>query len=241
MIFSVVALVGSILNSSAQSAVAATDRQVKAWGDNSNGQLGDDRTDESHVPITVHNLSNVKRISAGCDYALALKMNGTVRAWGSNGDGQLGNGDAPNDSDVPVTVTGLDHVKAISAGAEHALALKENGTVRAWGSNFNGELGDDSTDPSDVPIRVPGLDHVKAIAAGQNTSFALKENGTVMAWGKNGDGQLGNGDNPNDSHVPIKIGGLDNVTAIATHCEGYTVMALKQNGTVRAWGYNTSG
>jgi alpha-tubulin suppressor-like RCC1 family protein len=107
-------------------------------------------------------------------------------------------------------------VKAIAAGYEHTVALKEDGTVIAWGWNNQGQ--------TDVPA---GLTGVKAIAAGHFHTVALKEDGTVAAWGYNHDGQ---------TDVPA---GLTEVKAIAAG--GSHIVALKEDGTVVAWGWNGDG
>ncbi len=215
---------------------------MRAWGANFQGQLGIDNVDPQTSRVTVQNLDGVKRVAAGCNFALALKRNGTVRSWGDNANGQLGNDNQPNDSLLPSVVEGLDNVVALAGGDHHSLALKRNGTVMAWGSNNHGELGDDNApNGTDVPQTVPGLNNVKAIAAGTDVSLALKENGTVRAWGYNSDGQLGNGDEPNDQGHPVKVRKLEDVVAIASGCEGYTMAALRSNGTVWTWGYNSSG
>jgi hypothetical protein len=127
-----------------------------------------------------------------------------VVAWGWNTFGA---------TDVPA---GLSGVTAISAGAEHSLALKSDGTVVAWGRNYEGQ--------TDVPA---GLSGVTAIAAGPYHSLALKSDGTVVAWGANGDRQ---------ATVPA---GLSGVTAIAAG--GGFSLALKSNGTVVAWGWDYEG
>lgn len=235
-------LIFSLGSPSRTSAGQATRGRVKAWGSNGSGQLGNGGTDPEHSPIFVPNLDNVKNLDSGCQHVLALKRNGTVRAWGSNNDGQLGNDDAPNNSPIPVAVSGLDNVKAVSAGGSHSLALKTNGTVRAWGSDDDGELGNNSPlNARPVPIKVDDLNHVRAIAAGQNVSYALKLNGTVWSWGLNDSGQLGNSDMPNNSPVPVKVKKLDNVNTIATNCSGFHALAVKKNGTVWAWGYGGDG
>jgi alpha-tubulin suppressor-like RCC1 family protein len=98
-----------------QSAIGARPGRVRAWGENGNGQLGDDSTDPRLEPITVHDLRNVKKIEGGCRFALAVKRNGTVWAWGLNLHGELGN-DSTDDSHVPVKVQDLTNVTAIAAG-----------------------------------------------------------------------------------------------------------------------------
>ena len=172
-------------------------------------------------------------------HTVALKSNGTVWAWGANSNGQLGN-NSTTDSHVPVQVTGLTGVTAVAEGNGNTVALKSDGTVWAWGANSNGQLGNNSTTDSHVPVQVTGLTGiVTAVAAGYSDTLALKSDGTVWAWGSNSHGQLGN-NSTTDSHVPVQVTGLTGVTAVA---EGYatTTVALKSDGTVWAWGYNSEG
>jgi alpha-tubulin suppressor-like RCC1 family protein len=169
--------------------------------------------------------------------------------WGSNQRGQLGEGTTTS-SDVPLAVTGLSGVTAVSGGADDSLALLSNGTVMAWGENGLGELGNGTTkEDSDVPVAVSGLSEVTAIAAGGSHGLALLRNGTVVAWGYNAFGQLGDGttsgpetscsDSLPCSRTPVSVSGLSEVTAIAA---GYNYsLALLRNGMVMAWGYNESG
>jgi alpha-tubulin suppressor-like RCC1 family protein len=159
-------------------------------------------------------------------------------AWGQNLHRQLGNGSSDASSDVPLPVSDLKFVTAVSAGATHSLALLANGTVVAWGDNEFGQLGDGSTATRSVPVAVSGLTGVKAIAAGGTHSLALLGNGTVMAWGNNESGQLGNG-TTSESEVPVAVNGLTGVKAIAAG--GSHSLALMGNGTVMAWGSNESG
>jgi hypothetical protein len=105
---------------------------------------------------------------------------------------------------------------ALAAGLNHSLALKADGTVVAWGSNYLGQ--------TDVPA---GLSDAVALAAGVYHSLALKADGTVVAWGYNGSGQ---------TDVPA---GLSDAVALAAGRNHS--LALKADGTVVAWGYNGSG
>jgi alpha-tubulin suppressor-like RCC1 family protein len=154
---------------------------VWAWGMNDWGQLGigpDPRPSylpPSYVPVKVKNLTDAKAIAAGYGFSLALKKDGTVRAWGDNDSGQLGNGPRLTETTLPVDVKNLTDAKAIAAGDYHSLALKENGTVWAWGDNAVGQLGNATTLRSYVPVKVINLTDVKAIAASTSLSMALKE------------------------------------------------------------------
>jgi alpha-tubulin suppressor-like RCC1 family protein len=233
-----------------------SDGTVSAWGANWGGQLGDNTNNDNSLPVQVVGpggvgvLDNVVAVSAGGYHSLALLSDGTVRAWGYNRYSELGDG-TTSDSTSPVQVVGpggvgiLDNVVAVSAGYEHSLALLSDGTVRAWGYNGEGTLGDNTIDNRSSPVQVVGsggvgiLNNVVAVSAGTLHSLALLSDGTVRAWGYNGYGQLGDGMG-NNSSSPVQVVGpggvgvLDNVVAVSAG--GYHSLALLSDGTVRAWG-----
>ncbi|NMO13423.1 hypothetical protein HPC49_08670 [Pyxidicoccus fallax] len=127
-----------------------------------------------------------------------------------------------------------------SAGEFHAVSLRPDGTLLAWGRNGWGELGDGTATRRDVPVPVPGLTGVVAIAAGAYHTVALKQDGTVWTWGLNEWGQLGIGETAPDTRlVPTQVQGLSEVTAI--DAGRHHSVALRRDGTVWAWGHNTSG
>jgi alpha-tubulin suppressor-like RCC1 family protein len=135
---------------------------------------------------------------AACRAEDSTTAQGTpVSAWGNNFFGQLGNETYNADSNTPVEVSNLDgaEVKSLAGGQGHSLALKNDGTVWAWGLNQDGRLGDGTNTDSSTPVQVSDLDGVKGIAAGGAHSLALKDDGTAWAWGANPYGQLGNGTN----------------------------------------------
>lgn len=211
---------------------------VMAWGDGSEGQLGDGSTATSAVPVPVKNLTGVTAIAAGGLFSLALLSNGTVMAWGDGGNDQLGDGRAANSS-VPVPVKNLTGVTAIAAGSQHALALLSNGKMMAWGDNELGQLGDGSAAGGAVPVPVVKLTGVRAIAAGYFHSLALLSNGTVMVWGENSFSELARPESLLDSDVPLTVPGLGKATAIAA--SGMFSLAIVAGGKVEAWGDNAAG
>jgi hypothetical protein len=104
----------------------------------------------------------------------------------------LGDG-TTTDRLTPVQVTGLSGMSAVSAGYWFNLALKNDGTVWAWGSNINGQLGDGTTTDRLSPAQVTGLAGITAISAGYYHSLALKSDGGIYGWGYNSYGELGDG------------------------------------------------
>jgi alpha-tubulin suppressor-like RCC1 family protein len=217
------------------------DQTVLAWGNNSAGQLGDGTSgNDSANPVAVSGLSGVTAIAAGFEHGLALLSDGTVMAWGDNSQGELGDGTTAN-SDVPVAVSGLTGVTAISAGGDFSLALLSNGTVMAWGDDSYGELGDGTTANSDIPLAVEGLTGVTAVSAGLEHALALTDTGTVLAWGNDNAGQLGDGTTGGTSDTPVTVIGLNGPTVTAVAAGLDHSLGLLSNGTVVAWGDNSSG
>jgi alpha-tubulin suppressor-like RCC1 family protein len=158
---------------------------VTAWGLNSNGQIGNGTTIQSPPPTCfcvgptgVSGLTGpVREIAAGAEHSLALLAGGNAQAWGFNNKGQLGNGsiDVTGCECVPTpgAVSGLSHVESVAAGTYHSLALLTDGSVRAWGYNVRGQLGDGSETDRRAPVPVGGVSGASDVSAGEYTSFAL--------------------------------------------------------------------
>lgn len=178
------------------------DGSVVAWGNNTSSQ--------TTVPA---GLANVISVAAGGDVSGVVKGDGSVQLWGAAA------------ANVIITPpAGLDGVRQLaiggarSVGTYHALALKTDGTVVAWGSNGSNQ--------TNVPA---GLSGVVAVAASERLSVALKADGTVVRWGTTFTGA-----------VPFPAG-LNNVAAIATSGGSIHALALKTDRTVVAWGGNDLG
>ncbi|HEV2980367.1 MAG TPA: IPT/TIG domain-containing protein [Solirubrobacteraceae bacterium] len=255
--------VKGIAAGSAHSLALLGDGTVKAWGRNSQGQLGDGTNTDRDAPVSVcapapepcpgSHLSGVAAVAAGETFSLALLENGTVVAWGSDEDGQLGNGSMGGKSEVPVPVSGLSAAIGIAAGESHALALLSGGTVKAWGFNKNGQLGDSSEASTDLPVKVAKIGEstapATAVAAGAEHSLARLSDGTVVAWGSNAAGQLGDGTSTGPemcglpptaacAKTPVAVATLSGVSGIAAGKEGSLAVA---SGAVFAWGRNDLG
>ena len=224
------------------------DGTVWAWGYGYYGQLGNGRCRaSSNIRVRVDNLgAGTRARAAGKNFSLALTGDNRVRSWGYNAEGELGNGTSGPDTNRarPVPVRNLANVRMISTDsyADHSLALLANGTVRAWGGNYYGALGDGTAaNFRTKPVVVSKLSGVRAIAAGGFHSLALLESGRVRSWGYNSAGQLGNdahGSGTNRS-TPVAVKGLANVKSISGGA--YNSMAVLESGRARSWGDNSRG
>lgn len=208
----VVEIAGGVTHSLAVTAAG----EVWAWGLNHVGQLGTGSTASSLVPVRVPGLSNVVAVSAGHFHSLALTRDGKVWAWGFNDYGQLGTGSQALYEPTPRPVASASPFLAVAAGGRHSIALVNDGSVRAWGLNNVGELGNGSTADSRVPVRVSSLSGVVGVAAGWYHSLAVKRDGSTWAWGWNHFGQLGLGMTSDVPVVlPLRVINLRRATALS--------------------------
>jgi alpha-tubulin suppressor-like RCC1 family protein len=217
---------------------------IQTRGLNTNGELGiansiGTKGNSYSDVVDVTSITNATDIAIGEMHILALLSDGTIKAWGTNINGQLGDG-SNTLRETPVTISSLSNVVAISTknGGYHSLALLSNGTVKSWGLNTNGQLGNNSTTQENSPVTVNNLSNVIAISAGANHSLALLNNGTIMAWGLNTSGQLGD-NSITQRNEPVLVSGITTAVAISA---GYThSLALLSDGTIRSWGSNNNG
>jgi len=210
------------------------DGTVWAFGDGTNGVLGQGNWSSSKEPVQVIGLSNISGITEGPKSAFAIDHNGALSAWGGNWSGQLGIGNN-NNQNTPTPVSTSQSVLAVASGDNHTLIVELGGTVWATGDDSHGELGDGTTNPENTPIPITALGNVivTQVATGNDTSFALDTNGVVWAWGQNNSGQLGLG-TTGDVSSPTPISGLPVMVAIAAHAG--QAIGIDTNGDVWTWG-----
>lgn len=127
--------------------------------------------------------------------------------------------------------------RKLATGGDHSLAVRDDGTVWAWGSNTVGQLGNGSLTNSASPSQVIGLADVRAVEAAGRSSFALKADGTVWAWGFNGNGELGDGTTI-DRTSPVRVLNITDVRSICS--SGPVYFAVKNDGTLWGWGSTSS-
>ena len=230
------------LNSEGAHALVLRRGTVWAWGNNHFGQLGDGTSLQRTIAVQVEDLMSVVDIGAGGNYSMALKNDGTVWTWGSNDRGQLGIGDSSIFAvNRPTKVPSLSSITAISAGTGHAMALRSDGTVWAWGGNSVGELGIGTQDfvAHPTPIQVPSLTGIVAIYAGNLVSYAVKADGTVLGWGFAFGGKLGDGLTGVTVLSPKELPALKGMVSVQTGV-GSTIV-IKADGSVLSFGSNFKG
>ena len=233
------------------------DGSVYGWGNDTNGQVGNDAAFTAAVtaPLKVPLPGKATAIAAGAQHSLAVLADGTVWAWGWDAHGALGNDAALVNSGVPVKVAGLTNAVGVAAGgvnasgtnpgAAHSLAVLSDGKVFAWGDNAAGQLGDGTVVDKPTPVPVPALTNATQVAAGGLHNLALLADGTVRSWGYDLEGALG--DNPTMgastfSAVPVAVAGITPTTPATQVGAGLLhSAALLANGTVLTWGSDDYG
>ena len=223
------------------------DGTVWGSGRNASGEIGIGVIGEIWTPVQT-NITNVIAIAVGgYEHSLFLKNDGTIWACGNNNYGQLGIGTniGPDTcwglscSTMPMQVQNLAGIIDIAAGHNHSLALKNDGTVWAWGYNCCGQVGDSTYSNYKVsPMQVWNLTNIIAIGAGADFSFAIKNDGTVWGWGNNSYGHLGDGTSFNTRIIPVQTEmSFKSISALY----GGQYHGIATDGNVWAWGRNESG
>jgi alpha-tubulin suppressor-like RCC1 family protein len=243
---------------------------VKCWGNNANGRLGlGDTTNRGYSPnqmgdnlpaVALGTNRTATAISAGGNHTCALLDDGTVKCWGYAGWGALGYGNENSlgdqagemgDSLGAVNLGGAT-VTTLTAGYDHTCVILTGGNVRCWGSNYYGQLGIGSTASYQTsPTGTLSLGAGRtaaALSAGESTCVLL-DDGTVRCWGRGASGQLGQGvidDYGNQAGElpstlnPVALGTGRTATFVTT-ARSYHTCARLDDGSVKCWGFNTSG
>ena len=226
---------------------------LKCWGQNDFGQLGDGTTTQRALPQDVL-IGSSDAIAAGQSHTCAITTAGGVKCWGAKGAGQVG----PSSTDLciggvtdvcnvtPTDVPGLSGgVVALGAGQEHTCAITSSGGVKCWGDNTYGQLGDGTTTSRTAPSDVAGLTSgVSAISVGSQHTCATTTSGAVKCWGWNLHGQLGTETAGSCAGIPcsttpVDVPGLGGVLAVGAGSEH--TCAVTSSGGVKCWGGNGVG
>jgi len=211
---------------------------VWAWGDGTNGEIGDGSFADALTPQQVTGLTGVTSLAAGGDTGYALESDGTLWAWGQGISGQLGNGTMAN-SDVPVQVKLTVPATRVTSNCGSAYALTTHHQVFSWGANDEGQLGDGTKINAAGPRLVRRVRDASTVVAACVDAYAIiQPAGTVMAWGQGAQGEIGDAHNA-DRPYPEAVSGLAEVTSVTPGY--YTAYAITQGGTLWSWGFGWEG
>jgi alpha-tubulin suppressor-like RCC1 family protein len=225
----------------ANSCAVLDDGTARCWG------LGGWRIGSGTMPFTsaptplqVAGLTDATSIDTGQHHTCAVRTGGRVSCWGvdDGNQGVLGQSVFLG-SNVPLEIANLEGVVDVAAGGRHNCALLADGTVRCWGANDRGQLGNgwNTTARSFVPVPVIGLEGAVALTAGGDHSCAVLADGSARCWGSNSHGQLGNGSR-DLSRAPVEVlapGVLTDIDAGPQH-----TCAVAADGGSWCWGANGS-
>ncbi|MBM4574919.1 S8 family serine peptidase [Rhodococcus hoagii] len=218
-------------------AVLATGN-VRCWGNNGEGQLGDGTVENRAIPRDVVGITDAIAVTAGSNHTCALLSTGGVRCWGSNTHGQVGDGTTVDFRTTPVAVIGVTNATSIDAGEGHTCAVLATGGARCWGIGV--ALGDGSgiDDTRSTPVDVNGLSNAHAIASGGFYTCATLTDGRVQCWGANLHGGIGDGSDAVHA-TPVDVIGITGATSITAGLAHSC--ATLSDGSARCWGLNEWG
>jgi alpha-tubulin suppressor-like RCC1 family protein len=217
--------------------VAST--KVYCWGSNADGRLGDGTTTNRLQAAQVLTIDGASKVVTGGGHSCALTQKEKIYCWGLNVSGQLGSGTITS-SATPLLIQGLAAPTDVFLGGSHSCAVESiDKSVKCWGLNSAGQLGDGTTTNRLTPTIISGISDAMSVSAGGEHSCYLSTSGTVRCWGANTSGQLGDGSTTRRL-TPVLVQALDNVKEISAAGVSHTC-ALKNDGTVWCWGSNSSG
>jgi len=229
--------------------------ELYVWGGNAQGRLGLGDTNQRTTPVQLPTAgisgSEWTTISAGDAHTLAIRDSGELYVWGNGANGRLGLND-PTQRTTPVQlptagISGSEWIVA-SGGNAHTLAIRDDGSMWAWGNNSAGRLGLGDSIQRNVPYEVlttnvSGGEWV-AVSAGNTNTIALRDSGELYVWGANAQGQLGLGDNvtrTSPTVVPTTDISGDEWIALSRGANASHTIVVRDDATAWSWGNNADG
>lgn len=218
---------------------ALRDGEVYCWGSTTFGvRGGGSQTTAVSLPAPTIHLASAKYTTC------AVAMDGSVRCWGYNDAGQLGSGQLGGQSAAPVVVMGMTGAVQVGTGRSQACARRADGTVRCWGSNSDGQLGDGTT-TQQLTAATDVVNVTAAVDLALTASHVCVRDaaGAAMCWGSNTYGQLGDGTTTaRSTPIAAPVSGVSwigtaSFSADITGAHSCAIVA----GEVKCWGDNAVG
>ena len=235
-------------------AAIKTDGTLWTWGNNTNGQIGDNTQYFNRLtPVTTFaGGTNWKQVAGGYKHIAAVKTDGTLWTWGGNSNGQIGDNTQIFDLSQPLTLrltpvttfAGGTNWKQVAGGDGHTAALNDDGVNKRlylWGSDSGAQLGFFYLNQDVIPNQTfAGGTNWKQVSSGGSHTAAVKTDGTLWAWGVNTFGQIGDNTSGNVRTTPVTtFAGGTNWKQVSSG-DSY-IAAIKTDGTLWTWGRNAYG
>ena len=224
----------------AHNLVIYADNTLWAWGDNQSGELGDGSLLTQPRPVQV-GAATWAVVAAGTAHSAGVRTDGSLWVWGDNSGNQLGNG-TTYDAAAPVRVGAAGILWArVTCGYAHTVAIRQDGTLWAWGRNNYGQAGNGSSGliNQTTPGQVGTASNWASVSAGTYHTLALRTDGTLWAWGDDSHRQLGTSSIATQQNRPAQVG--TDAEWVSVSAGTYFSLAIKADGTLWAWGENGAG
>ena len=204
--------VKAVASGSGSHTCALTDAgDVWCWGANETGQLGNNDTASSALPVKVAGLETALGIAVGRSHTCAVTSKGLF-CWGENSSGELGNG-STDASLTPSPVEGFGPTSAIALGAGVSCGIADAARVACWGDDGDGQLGDQGFAAVNAPLAVQGIDsHVVSVSVSDTHVCVVTNKAEIWCWGSNTSGQIGIG-STSASSIPTKVPAVRDVAS----------------------------
>ena len=164
---------------------------LKCWGPNHHGQVGDLTTTTRLTPTLIHSGTLYKDISIVAASTCALTIEGVVKCWGANVSGTLGNGTTISSLSAVIADSGVNYnsLTKSGAGTSTLCGITTNGSLKCWGSNGYGQVGDTTSTSKTSPTLIDGSEKYSYVSNGNSSSCGVKTNGEIKCWG-NGNSKI---------------------------------------------------
>ena len=222
------------------------DDSLHCWGNNQYGQLGNGKTGKVNgtVAVSLGENRTAKMVQAGNGHTCAILDDDSLKCWGRNHEGQVGINSSTTVQTSPINISlgGSDKTaKMIALGSHHTCAiLKDDNTLKCWGFNQSGQIGDGSTDSRAAPTAINLGENRTALAvdAGGEHTCAILDNKNLICWGLNDKGQLGDGGSTNlpSPHLAVSVSLSSFPDSISLGHKHSCVLLI--NGSPFCWGDN---
>ena len=238
-VLSIANATGISLSTSIFGCATLTSSEVSCWGHRPDLAT---TADMVFTPAVVEGLPIVSSVATGADHSCAVATDSTVWCWGDGTATLLGIGSANVARGQKVQLPNLTGVTAIGAAHHSTCAILSDGSIKCWGENRSGQLGNGSTASSNAPKAVSNLRGAIALSIGADVNYshtcAALADGGVRCWGDNTTGCLGDGTTV-DRSIPVATLGISNAIAVSAGVKH--TCALMADGTVKCWGSNSFG